>query len=688
MTAKTKKNKSGASFGQLAILALLLIGLSLGAWYLLAPQSLARSLGQIFPKPLEIQGLDFRLESKPVLLSPGETIKIHPTQQFTIEALNSSRWLNYDLHLVADDFNIHKVTNGNFATPLELNQNVSKEAQSWVLEIKDGSADSSEVVATFIISSRYTALDFAAKADKAHDLVEKAELYAQAALLEPDNQAVKDKLVQAWLAAKKPEKAAELLEGEIAKQGSKINLWQQLLAIYQQTGDSNKQITALKALIDLGDAAAIWEYRWQLAEIYKTLKRWPEAAQIYEEALADVPNNQKAAILSQLIIIYRETEEINKEVGALKQLLDVVPPEQSVAIWGEIAKIYDRSGTFDERLKAWQMLAKLLTEKSDKTNAYLMIANLLVEAKRYTEAQKAYEEALNLTPQNRVARLNLARSFAASGNQPAYRAQLALLVENSPTEMSYRQELAQALLEDKQIKQAKKVYQEIVNMMPNDKASRLILIDLMEKTNDKKGLIEQYNKMMADYPQDAVLAYNLGVMHYEQKRLPQAIEAFKKATAINPKDADAHGYLLLAYQQQGSKARPEMLQEALELFRLDPSKEVYRTLMLNTYENAKDWQNYLKAAEAFAKLAPNNPESFRLLARAQNTLNLKSEAAQSLWQMATASGSETKPWFEAAKAFAGLGQNEKAIEAYQKILEIEPNNAQALKARKELEEKS
>ncbi len=67
-------------------------------------------------------------------------------------------------------------------------------------------------------------------------------------------------------------------------------------------------------------------------------------------------------------------------------------------------------------------------------------------------------------------------------------------------------------------------------------------------------------------------------------------------------DAAVREYLLAAYQK--TNQRRAMLNEALELYRLDPSKTVYRTLMLNTYENAKDWAGF----ETTADCTKNRPE--------------------------------------------------------------------------------
>ncbi len=50
--------------------------------------------------------------------------------------------------------------------------------------------------------------------------------------------------------------------------------------------------------------------------------------------------------------------------------------------------------------------------------------------------------------------------------------------------------------------------------------------------------IELYKKAIAINPKDTSFYYNLGLAYYEKKEYDKAIESYNKAIAINPKDAD------------------------------------------------------------------------------------------------------------------------------------------------------
>jgi Flp pilus assembly protein TadD len=128
-----------------------------------------------------------------------------------------------------------------------------------------------------------------------------------------------------------------------------------------------------------------------------------------------------------------------------------------------------------------------------------------------------------------------------------------------------------------------------------------------------------------------------------------------------------------------------MLEQALALYRLDPSQVVYRALLLNTYENAKDWRNFAAAAAECAALRPDDPEGWRQSARGQARLNQKREAAQSLWRAAEADQGQAESWFTAGAAYAELGDSGRSREAYRKVLTLEPDHKRAARAIMELD---
>ena len=679
--APTRVIKNGAGPAWLLYLAIFIFAAVLGAglWYLLAPESLARLAGRWSSAPLTIQSLSVTIDRQTIELPPNGTIEVHPGQKFHLAGLNSSRWLNYDLILTSPDFDVTLVTDDVAASPKTLLPNETFERPRELrLEVKDGE----ETVAVFTILSRFTALDFSARGDAAEDPAEKADNYQKALALDPGSTVVRDKLVAALVAADQKERAAELLEEELARLGPDETLLTRLLTLYTDLRQVPKQAEVLKRLIELADSRgrSSIPYKQSLAGVFKE-SGWPaQAAEIYEALLDGAPPAQVSAYLRELVALYRESRQTDLEISTLKKLLEVSPPDQATGIWSEIVTLYENStGDGEGRLAAWRALADLLPEGRNKVNAHKMIARLLVSEEKYDEARAAYQAALKLAPDDLNILLNLARLSAASGDRAAYLRHLTKAVELAPKNLEYRKELAEALREDGQNAKAKVQYQALLDQAPDDLETRLIFIEFLEKTGDNNGLIKQYGELMERHPQDKVIAYNYGALQFEKKDWNKAIEAFKKVLEIDPADVEARNYLLVAYQRKGQ--RKEILEQALALYQRDPSQAVYRTLMFNTQENAKDWEGFAQVAREVTKAEPDSPYGWQQLARAQTQLNKKEDAAESLWKVAERTKEkQVEAWMRAAQALAAAKKPDRAYEAYKKVVEIEPANERASKA--------
>lgn len=661
------------------------VALAVGLWAVLAPESLARTYGKWRNAPLEIESLAVTVDRQMVNLPPNGTMEIHPGQRFAIAGLASNRWHNYDLRLHSKDFDINAVTGGASVTPREL---LGGESFERPRELRIEVWDKGVPVAVFTILTRFTYLDFSARGDVADSPDEKVDNYQKALDLDPGSEPIRDKLVAALTAAGRKQRAAEILEEEMVRSGPREEHLKRLFDLYGDLAQTPRQIETLGLMIKLAESRnqPAEPFKIQLARLYQSSGRPAEAAGIYEDLIRNAPTEKAAAYLGELVAVYRDSRDSEREIDALKRLAAIVPPDQASSLWLEITEIYKKSGDESGSLAAWQALADSLPDGESKVNALKMIGTLLARAQKYPEALSAYRAALKMTPGDTNIILNLARLSAANGDRTAYRNYLGQALDQDGDLFDVRLELAEALVQDKQNEPAKRQYREILKRKPADMATRVALMNLLEKTGDKKGLIEQYSQLVELNPDDKVIVYNLGALLFDSQEFVRAVEAFKKVIKLDPKDLEAREYLVAAFQR--NKQNKEMLAEALELYKLAPSKTVYRTLLLNTYENAKDWGSFAKVAEEITKVEPNEAFGWQESARAQTALNKKEEAADSLRKAAERTEKNgAAAWLKAGEAFASLGKKNQAREAYEKVLELDPGNKAAGRAISELEPK-
>ena len=376
---------------------------------------------------------------------------------------------------------------------------------------------------------------------------------------------------------------------------------------------SQERIDSYHKALDLDPASDL--VRDKLAAALAAAGQGIPAAGLYEETLARLGPDE--ARLTSLLQIYDSLKQAPKQLEVLSRLINLAESREQTTLpyWQRAAEIYQAAGQWPRAAEIYEALAK--------------------------NAAQPEQAAVYLG--------HLVSLFRQSGDQAAEMTALNRLVDLDPDNPDHRLELALALAESGQNDRARAQYLEMASRWPEDQNIRLNLIALLEKTGDRKGLIQQYSQLAGLRPEDKIIAYNYGALLFEAKDWARAIDAFKKALVIDPADQEAREYLLAAYQRQGQTAA--MLELALELYRRDPSKTVYRDLMLNTYENAKDWANLARVAEIAVKLKPAEVKGWLSLGQARARLNKKDLAAQAYKK---ALGLEPKNK-TAKEALAGLG---------------------------------
>jgi tetratricopeptide (TPR) repeat protein len=676
----------GGSYAGWLILAaagLFFLILAAALWYAVAPVALARLVGRLAARPLEVEGLALTVDRRPLMIPPGGALVVTPRQKIAVGALASNRWLNYDLSLTSPDFDLALVTGGQAAAPIGfLDASVFQPAVSLRLEALDDGRPAAE----FRILVQYEARDYAAWAALTRDPLRRAEIYRKIQEMDPEYPGAGEELAASLAAAGRLAEAAQAYEEMLEKRPGEIGgeALAGLLDIYGGLDWRDRQTAVLKRLM-------AWT-RAQGLPVASALRRFVEgcgragrlerADEVLKGLWPEAPPEEAADILGELALLSRRRGDVQGEIAALKSLAGLAPPERTREIWSGLLALYEAQGDDSGRLDALESLAAILPDGPEKANVHRTIGLMSARAGDYGAAAAAYRAALNLTPDDPLTRLNLARVRGLAGDRNDYRAGLKELTARFPDRPDYLEELAGALREDGLWAQAQEHFQALVDARPDDFSARLALMEMMEKNQDQDGLLAQYESLASLRPDDQVALYNYGVLLFGRKKPDEAALVFQKLLALNSGEEGAREYLLAIYQRQGKT--PEMLEQALALYRLDPSKLVYRALVLNTYENAKDWLNFAEAASEFAALRPDDPEAWRQLARGQARLDRKKEAAQSLWRAAEADrGAEA--WFTAGAAQAELGDLERGREAYLKALALDPDHKRAAQALTELD---
>jgi Flp pilus assembly protein TadD len=167
---------------------------------------------------------------------------------------------------------------------------------------------------------------------------------------------------------------------------------------------------------------------------------------------------------------------------------------------------------------------------------------------------------------------------------------------------------------------------------------------------------------------DADQALKTGNDLLENNETEKAIEAFSRATEINPDLAEAWFKLGIAYslieKQQALEAQTDVNAPGDEQTAVKPNSE----------------KAFKKAIEAYKKIVADNPEddvAFFNMGRAYNKLNEDQDAAKALRQAVKLKPDDTEYQTELGAILIKLAQYHEAIPPLKKAIELDPENSRA-----------
>jgi tetratricopeptide (TPR) repeat protein len=657
------------------------VALSLLGWYLLSPVSLARAYGKVLGPPLKVDSLDLVVGGEARRIPQGETLTVNPKRTLAIKGLNTNRWKNYDLLFYSPDFDVLALVREGASLVGLFGQDAFMEPKVATVEVMDGQ----ETVAKFALKGEYAANDFAELAQAAVEPDRKIGYYRKALELEPQSEAYGEGLREALFSAGRKDELIELLEGDLAKaeEADQEAILTRLLALHREKKDEPKEIAALERLLTLAEknleTAKAANLKGALAVAYEA-KDPKKAAQLYESLAATTEGRAARSHLTRLIGLYKALGDEAQEESVYVRLLPLATGEEKLGLWGEIVRLREAKGDRPGQAEAWAALADLLPPGEPKANAYKRLGFLKYESEDYPASERAYLAAIEHGDDDAAVYLNLARLALARDDPAAYRERLAqaLALGERP---EIRLELAQALTKAGLTAEAAASWERLTNLAGQDEEARRVrglaqaqLVGLHRPPEGETS--EEFERVLYRHSQESVEFYNLGVAHFQRKDWDKAQKAFLKAVELKGDgqlEEEAREYLLAIYKETGQTK--EMLEQANWIYPANRAKKEVRDLLAHQYEADKDWTGLVKAATEWAG-QDDEAQNWSYLALGQGKLGQRKEAALSLLKAAQRD-SKASAWLAAAQAMETAGDKPQARKAYERALDLDPDNAAA-----------
>ena len=297
--------------------------------------------------------------------------------------------------------------------------------------------------------------------------------------------------------------------------------------------------------------------------------------------------------------------------------------------------------------QAEQLLTQLLAAHPGEPDGLQLLGLVREHQDRLMEAEQLLRRSLAMRPNQPHVQVHLGRVLAQAGRHPDAIAVLQAAAKAQPDAFDALVILAQVQFTTGDFAAAEKNYREALRLNPDSQMVLLglgVLLNTAARPAEAEALLRTAAaNTTRPAPWQAKVAHNLGLSLDLQGRPDEAIAAWRRALALDPVNVEAHRQLNALLYRMGRTE--EFLASFDQAARgLPPSRVAERgSLLLQKADLLVHTERFQEARDCFAELAAMAPGS----AGPQNGL---------------------------AVAYAGLGRLDDSIAAYEKSLDLQPDD--------------
>ena len=162
-----------------------------------------------------------------------------------------------------------------------------------------------------------------------------------------------------------------------------------------------------------------------------------------------------------------------------------------------------------------------------------------------------YQHAIDVVPDNYLARFNLAAALEARGRTDEAIAQLREAVRVRPYYVPARAELGQLLAMQDRPDEALRELQAAVNLRPNDAIAHFRLGSVLGSLGRNSEAASEFSQATRLQPDNADAHFDFGIALAQEGKVHEAADEFGATLRLRPDDADAHFNLGIALARLG-----------------------------------------------------------------------------------------------------------------------------------------
>lgn len=225
---------------------------------------------------------------------------------------------------------------------------------------------------------------------------------------------------------------------------------------------------------------------------------------------------------------------------------------------------------------------------------------------------------------------------------------------------------------------AEKFYKKILEFKPDDLDIHALLADIYTKQRDYSSAITTFNKVIELDPNNATAQYGLGTVHMKMMNWKEAIPPLERSVALDPQNTDAYFQVGLAYHEL--KEYGNAVEAYKKFVATNPSQpfDAYNRLGLCQMELSQFDDAVVSFQEALKGIPEDVNIMYRLAQSYQKGGKLE-QAEETYYKLAELSPRDARVYYNTVINMYNSSQMpEKAAEAARKMIELNPNDPDAL----------
>ena len=414
----------------------------------------------------------------------------------------------------------------------------------------------------------------------------------------------------------------------------------------KKRGNLGAAIEYLKSAIQADPDAAV--LKKDLAVLHLRQKNYEAALRLVEQLLSARPDSADLLLMKASIM---QTIEPGADVEALYEKVLSIDPKRK-EVYKVLGKHYLDAG---EKKAAAEVFARMVEHFPKSYVGHFYLGRIHADLGRYQKARAAFERTIELAPELNQPRWELIQLYqshdagkkGAEGKQTPQPEVISLyeeILEYNPENAAAAMELGLAYYAGGRSQAADRILADLGRRSLEDASVIRSLMQRLVMQKRYDDALTVLDGMRAGAPASSGLQYAAGVVHYNKDQYEQAIKAFESVSPESTFYLNAVIHRgIIAYQQDNVEQAIEIMKSGLDSVEEADKSEIIPYLS-SFYKQKGD----LKTAEALLRqgleIAPEN----------------------------------TGLRFELGVLYDEQDRRDKAIEQMQKVLDIDPDHADAL----------